>query len=159
MSWYFKAGLSAVVVACALLLVPTSVLARYPYDNGHHYGQLSNPGHHYGQLKHHKTPPVTPPSPGPKPKPNPGPVGTLAHHNLGSGAQPTTGESSWIPDFSLLLPAPTALSDQVQFGDWARGSDQDWLLLVILPALLAVWLWVFARAARSASRRRRQSPA
>ena len=42
MVWFFRAGMSVVVVACALLLVPVSALARYPDDNGHHYGQLSN---------------------------------------------------------------------------------------------------------------------
>ena len=149
MSWFFKAGLSAVMVAGVVVLFPISGLARYPDDNGHHYGQLSNPGHHYGQLKHHQAPaPSPPPAPTPSPRPGPATVVSLVADVISS-----------IPDLPIVMPVQQAPSDQVSLGGSAANEEEDWLVLLILPALLAVWLLVFARAALTASRRPRKSAA
>jgi len=40
--------------------------------------------------------------------------------------------------------------------DSTPSSAESWLLLLILPAMVAVWLLVFARAALAAGRRRRR---
>jgi len=153
--------MSVVVVACALLLVPVSALARYPDDNGHHYGQLSNPGHHYGQLKHHQAPPPAP-APNPAPKPNPVTAGSTASHSAGNGtsASHSTRETYGIPDLPVTLPVQNIGTGQIDFANAAAGNNLDWLLLVLLPSLLAIWLLIAARGAQAATRRRtRKAPA
>jgi hypothetical protein len=168
--WFFKAGLSAVMVAGMVVLIPIGALARYPDDNGHHYGQLSNPGHHYGQLsnpghhygqlKHDQAPAANPPAaPTPSPGSHPVTLGSLVADVVSSGQHPTSGDASSIPDLPIVLPVQDSPSGQVRFEDSAPAHEQDWMLLLILPALLAVWLLVFARAALAASRRRRKSAA
>ncbi len=165
MSRFFRAGMSVVVVACALLLVPISALARYPDDNGHHYGQLSNPGHHFGQLKHHQAPPPAPaPNPAPRPGPKPHPVtgGSSANHSAATGtsAGQPTNETAGVPDLPVTLPLQNVGAGQIDFGYPPDGNKLDWLLLVILPALLAIWLLIAARGALAAARRRtRKAPA
>lgn len=160
MSWFFKAGLSAVMVAGVVVLFPISGLARYPDDNGHHYGQLSNPGHHYGQLKHHQAPaPSPPPAPTPSPRPGPATVVSLVADVISSIPDHSSGDGSSIPDLPIVMPVQQAPSDQVSLGGSAANEEEDWLVLLILPALLAVWLLVFARAALTASRRPRKSAA
>jgi len=157
--------MSVVVVACALLLVPISALARYPDDNGHHYGQLSNPGHHFGQLKHHQAPPPAPaPNPAPRPGPKPHPVtgGSSANHSAATGtsAGQPTNETAGVPDLPVTLPLQNVEAGQIDFGYPPDGNKLDWLLLVILPALLAIWLLIAARGALAAARRRtRKAPA
>lgn len=172
MSWFFKAGLSAGLVACALLLVPLSALARYPDDNGHHYGQISNPGnhYHYGWLKNGKqVPPVVTPPPAPTPPPHPGPYPQpgphpQSHPATGSQGADTPvvdsgGESSGIPDLPIVLPAGIGPDGQIQLGDGATAGALDWLILLILPGLAAIWLLVLARAVLEAAKRRRRSAA
>ena len=165
MSRFFRAGMSVVVVACALLLVPISALARYPDDNGHHYGQLSNPGRHFGQLKHHQAPPPAPaPNPAPRPGPKPHPVtgGSSANHSAANGtsAGQPTNETSGVPDLPVALPLQNVGAGQIDFGYPPDGNKLDWPLLVILPALLAIWLLIAARGSLAAARRRtRKAPA
>src|SRR6266576_672348 len=127
--------MSVVVVACALLLFPATALARYPDDNGHHYGQLSNPGHHYCQLKHHQGPAPAPlPNPKPAPKPHPLAGGTAANHPaVASEVGQSASETSGIPDLPATLPTGSFGASQIGFGDTPGGKNQDWLLLVILP--------------------------
>ncbi len=155
MSRFFRAGMSVVAVACALLLVPISALARYPDDNGHHYGQLSNPGHHFGQLKHHQAPPPAP-APNPAPKPHPVTGGSTANDSGGTASSVghSTDETSGVPDLPVTLPLQSVGAGQIDFGYSPDGDKLDWLLLVILPALLASWLLIAARGALSAARRR-----
>lgn len=158
MSWFCRAGLSAVVVACAFVLAPVTALARYPDDNGHHYGQLSNPGHHYGQLKHQQAPPPAP-APSPAPRPHPGVPGgsanTPRHVVNPVGGQPSAGGSS-IPDLPITFPLPGVETPEVQLvGSAPDTAAADWLLLVILPALAALWVMVFSRTAGAARRRRK----
>ena len=157
MSWFCKAG-APFVVACAIVLTPVTALARYPDDNGNHYGQLYVMGHHYGQLKHQQTPPPPAPTPAPSPRPHhpstSGPSGTSTEV-MHTGSGQSSGEESSIPDLPVTLPMPEVPAPQVQLvGSTPAGGDLDWLLLVILPALAAVWVIAFARTAEKARRRR-----
>jgi hypothetical protein len=78
--------------------------------------------------------------------------------NTGSG-QPAE-EVPLIPDLPIvLLPVPEVPAPQVKVVASVPGNALDWLVLVILPALLAIWLLVFARAALAAARRRRKAEA
>jgi hypothetical protein len=159
-SWFFKAGLSAVMVAGVVVSIPISAMARYPDDNGHHYGQLSNPGHHYGQLKHHRAPAPNPsPASTPSTRPGPATVVALVADVISSVPDHSSGDGSSIPDLPIVMPVQQAPSDQVSLGGSAPNDEADWLVLLILPALLAVWLLLFARAALTASRRRGKSAA
>jgi hypothetical protein len=159
-SWFCKAG-APLVVVCALVLTPVTALARYPDDNGHHYGQLYVMGHHYGQLKHQQTPtpPPAPPTPLPASTPAPhhgsGGPPTTSTHVLHTGTGQSTGNESSIPDLPVTLPVPGAETPQVQLvgSTPPGGGGLDWLLLLILPTLAAVWVMVFARATERARRR------
>ena len=162
MSWFCKAG-APITVVCALVLTPVTALARSPDDNGNHYGQLYVMGHHYGQLKHQQQPP--PPAPTPPPATTPTPhhgsggatsTSTLALH---TGTGPASGDQSSMPDLPVTLPMPGAETPQVELaGSTPSGGGLDWLLLLVLPALAAVWVMVFARASEKA-RRRTKAPA
>jgi len=166
-SWFFKAGLSAGLVACALLLVPVGALARYPDDNGNHYGQISNPGHHYhyGWLRNGKqVPPANPPptpQPGPQPQPGPHPQShpVTGSQGLLAPVEAPTGESPWNPDLRIGLPITIGPGGQIKLGEGAADVALDWLILLVLPGLAAIWLLVFARAAWEAARRRPRSAA
>jgi hypothetical protein len=127
---------------------------------GNHYGQLSNPGHHYGQLKH-KTPPPSPnPNPNPNPNPTPQPV---TNPGGGSGSTSSTynntsgltdgGATSTIP-VTVTLPPQDKTSARVA-PDSLPQDALDWLLLLLLPALLAVWVIAAAGLTRNAATRLR----
>src|SRR5256885_6023849 len=146
--------MSVVVVACALLLVPTSALARSPEDNGHHYGQLSNPGHHFGQPKHPQAPPSAPaPNPAPRPGPKPQPVtgGSTANDSGGTASSVghSTDETSGVPDLPVTLPLQSVGAGQIDFGYSPDGDQLGGLLLVLLPAVLADWPVIAAPGAVS----------
>lgn len=113
----------------------------------------SNRGHHYGQLKHPKV--VPPPSPSPSPSPAPNPGGQPA---------PTVH-----PALAITVTTPAPLSISISLGPVAspfaggviepvaglpqlRGDENDWLLLLILPSLMAVWLTAAVGLARRLSR-------
>lgn len=160
MSWFFKAGLTGLAVACLFVLAAVTALARYPYDNGNHYGQLWNPGHHYGQLKHAQNPPVPTPAPTPTPTPNRGtqpagggsPAVVPGAHKQGAGGT-DAGTTSGVPDLPVTLPAGGP-SDEVSFTDTSAPSGPlDWLLLLLVPALAALWVLSGARTAQRASQR------
>ena len=161
--WFFRAGMSAVAVACAFLLFPATALARYPDDNGHHYGQLGNPGHHYGQLKHNQSPPpatVPPPGqPATRPQPLPGAPGAGNPARGATTVDQAVGAASGISEMPVTLPVGSVGATQIGFGNPPAGNNQDWLVLVLLPALIAVWLLLVARGALDATRRRRKRAA
>jgi hypothetical protein len=160
-SWFCRAGLSAVVVGCAVVLVPVTALARYPDDNGHHYGQLYVMGHHYGQLKHQQAPPPAPVPPPVHGKPGGSPSGGGDHGPaVGGGGSSTGGDESSIPEVPVMLPLPGGNTPQVDLVDSSPGRGGfEWLLLLILPLLAAVWLTAMARFADKASKRRSSAPA
>ena len=118
-----------------------------------------NHGHHYGQLKHHQVtsppPPVPTPTPHPVVQPTPN-VAPIIH-------TPAAGNVALVP---VAQPAPvSAQPDPIvsvapvielnQAVDSAAGQF-DWLLLLILPFLLAVWLIAFVGLARRLSGARRK---
>jgi hypothetical protein len=138
-----RAGLfgSAFFVAAVLALAPATALA---YNSNNH-------GHHYGQLKHRQ---VSAPNPPPAVHLNPtqasGPT-TASHLSTGGSApavQPVT-----------TIPLPAADPIEVVAARPERNPGMSWLVLLILPALLAVWLMVFARGAVTVSRLMRRTPA
>jgi len=161
---FFRAALAAAVAACALLAGAGSALAYNSDNNGHHYGWYNRNGNHYGLLKHHLLPPPAPipqPVPVPAPKPNPKPHPSAGPSSLlhTVSGQPAEEESS-IPDLPLVVaPMPEAAAPQVKLVDSVPGNPFEWLVLVILPALGAIWLLLFARAALAAARRRRKTEA
>lgn len=158
---HVAARVAACAVMTAVAMVLFSAIAVYAKSdpdnpNGSHDGLLNNPGHHYGQLKH-QSPPATPP---PVATPLQIPVAPLLSNALhpATASQPSavTGPqlSPRIPHLRLtfrILPAEEfTLADQQPAIDglW-------WLLLLILPLLLAIWVLVATRLAATGVRRLR----
>ena len=160
----------ALAVAGAVVVMPLAAFAKdnpgtpsgRPGNPGHHYGEISNPGHHYGQLKHHPAP--TPnPSPNPTPNPTTHPTTNPGHHTgtpqpavvlAGHGATSSETVSSGVSDVTIGAPAQNQVQNSAATEIPANVWDLEWLLLLILPALLAIWVIVAARIVRSALRRR-----
>ena len=119
-----------------------------------------NHGHHYGQLKHH---PVTAPSP----IPTPVPVPTPTSHPV---VQPTPSVAPVIPTprpvnvpvapvqqpaaspqaSPIAVPSPVQVTIQVSQAA-ASTDENDWLLLLLLPTLIAIWLIAAVGLARRLS--------
>ncbi len=162
------AAMSVLAAIALMVLSAVTVSAAPGPDNpgnhwgkccnpGNHYGQISNPGHHYayGRYKHLPTPP--PPSPGPITNPGSHPTGNPAvthegaqGNGVGAGGPITPGETSTLPDLPVVLPGQN--SPQLQLTASPSGDGQAWMLLLILPLLLAVWVIVAARLAQRALR-------
>ena len=165
-SAHVAAALALVSAALVLFATATVYAKDVPSGRagnpGNHYGEISNPGHHYGQYKHQ--PPVTAPSPQPQQQPTPQPVTHPGAGGQGSSAvaspsapAPTAGPS--VPDLPIALPPATHPSGAISF---ANAEAQDafwWLILLILPALLAVWVIVAGRIVKRLARTRRESAA
>ena len=135
-----EAGLfgSAAIVGVVLALAPVSALA---FNSNNH-------GHHYGQLKHQQAPPPNPPpSVGTLPTVT-GPTAAVHHLTATVAGQSRAG----IAGPPVLLPVPVIIRAPRPAGDGV-----SWLVLLILPSLVAVWVMVFARAAVRMSRRMRAS--
>ena len=152
---------SAVMVAIALVLFSTTlVYAKGDPDNpnGSHDGLLNNPGHHYGQLKHQPPAPVQNPLPTPAPTHAPVPAQSpaataqpAARPSPLSESQPT----SKVPDVPVVT-LPTQPSGQISVAAARPAGDALWwLLLLVLPLLLAIWVLAFTRLAFNALLRRR----
>lgn len=148
---------SAVMVAIALVLFSTTlVYAKGDPDNpnGSHDGLLNNPGHHYGQLKHQQPPPPVPnplPTPAPTraPVPPQSPAATAqpaGHPSPHAQSQPT----SKVPDLPATLPAQPSGQISVAAARPA-GDGLWWLVLLVLPLLLVIWVLVFTRLALRAA--------
>jgi len=118
-----------------------------------------NHGHHYGQLKHPEVtsppPPVPTPTPHPivQPTPNVAPVvHTPAARNISAGPvlQPAPVSASPAPIAAPVAPV-------IQLNRAADSAGQyDWLLALILPLLLAVWLIALVGLARRLSGARKR---
>lgn len=109
----------------SVLLLAVSSLAVYADANP------ANRGHHYGQLKHRQT--QTPiPAPNPNPNPNRGSSGAPA-------AAPQSLHAVTLPALKLVPVAQT--SAQVKpAAPHAPAFPWWWLVLVLPPALAALWL-------------------
>jgi hypothetical protein len=159
---FSKAGSAAVMAVCLIALTPAGVLASTT-NPGHHYGKLNNPGHHYGQLKHHHTPAPSPqpqPNPQPAPAPGSGPAAGGHYRTLVAATQPEPfsvgGAAVGIPNFPFVFPVATERGTDIASAPAGPWGATDWLILVVLPLLLAIWLLVMARLALAAARRRRR---
>jgi len=149
-----------VLIALAVSSV-MSVSAKDPDNpNGSHDGLINNPGHHYGQLKHNQPPPTPDPQPAPAPNPQPGTAPGTHGSGANAGNTVLTGLSLSIPGFSAT--AAQGLHTAVRLGraaSWEPQGGLDWLILLVLPLLLAVWLIVAARMVDNAMRGTRRSRA
>ena len=144
--------IAAVASLSSLALVAASNITAFAAPDP------DNHGHHYGQLKHH---PVASPSPVPVPTPHPvvQPAPTVAPvvHPPGAGiinAVPVQHPApvSAPPEAITSPVAPVIELNQAP----DPGAQFDWLLLLILPSLLAVWLIAFVGLARQLSRVRKK---
>lgn len=111
----------------------------------------ANEGHHYGQLKHPKTPPT--PSPSPSPAPNPGgqPAPTV-HPAVVITVKTPAPISISISVGPIASPVASGLIEPVAGLPQLAGNEDDWLLLLILPSLIAVWLIAAVGLARRIAR-------
>lgn len=118
-----------------------------------------NHGHHYGQLKHQlvTSPPPPVPTPTPHPVVQPTPYVAPVIHTPAAGSvaagpveqpAPVSGTSDPIMSVAPVIELNQAV-------DSAAGQF-DWLLVLILPLLLAVWLIAFVGLARRLSGARRK---
>lgn len=131
-----KAGLfgSGVLVAVGLALAPATALA---YNGNNH-------GHHYGQLKHRAQPP-----------PQPGSGLSAAVQTAAAGASGPVAKANQ----SLQAPVPEKAlpgAPPVRLASARSRDDLGWLILLVLPLLVAIWLLVFARGAIAFARRGEQ---
>ena len=153
------AGAVLTTTASLLLTVVNVYATDWPGNPGNHFGEIANPGHHYGQLKHQPTPS---PSPAPTPAPTSipptstdqppatAPSGTTS---VGTSTDPAGAVSTGVAAQPATLPVSNPQSTTASIKAPAGHPDGlSWLVLLILPALIAVWLMVFARAAQTAVR-------
>jgi len=125
-----------------------------------------NEGHHYGQLKHPKHPPVPNPSPSPAPTPVPTPLpSTNPLHTIVPSIEAVTApvapgtahSSESVLVVPAVSPSPIRGQSRAALNQRAPQDPLWWLVLVILPALLAIWLIVLKRlTGRAASQPRTQ---
>lgn len=140
--------IAAVASLSSLALVAASNTAAFAAPNP------DNHGHHYGQLKHRPVasppPPVPTPAPHPivQPTPNVAPVIHTPQAGIVNAvpvAQPAPVSAS--PDKVGTPVAPVIRLNRAT----DPGGQFDWLLVLILPSLMAVWLIAFVGLARRLS--------
>lgn len=144
--------IAAVASLSSLALVGASSITAFAAPNP------DNHGHHYGQLKHHPVtsppPPVPAPTSHPVVQPTPSVVYVVQTAPAGSVAAAPVQQPAPVsapPDTIATPVAPVIkLSQAVD-----SAGQFDWLLLLILPSLLAVWLIAFVALARRLSVARR----
>jgi hypothetical protein len=147
----FSIRIAAVASLSSLALVAASNVTAFAAPNP------DNHGHHYGQLKHHhpvtSPPPVPIPQPVVQPTPNVAPViPTPAAGNANAVPVQQSAPLSTAPDTIASPLAPVIVLSQA-----AEPSGQyDWLLLLLLPSLLAVWLIALVGLARRMSGARKK---
>jgi hypothetical protein len=135
--------IAAVASLSSLALVAASPVDAFAAPNP------NNHGHHYGQLKHQRV--TSPPPPAPAPTPHSvvqpttsGAPISQAVRAGSAGAAPVEQAGTTLPD---AIASPVAPVIQLQQAAVPAGQ-LDWLLLLILPSLLAVWLIAFVGLAR-----------
>lgn len=161
-SLHVAAALGLTSAAVVLFSIGTAYAKDVPSGRdgnpGNHYGEISNPGHHYGQFKHQPVPTPTPP-PQPQPAPQPathpssGGGGTHSVTAVSTPAAPAPNPSS-VSDVPIVVPPITRPADNVVVANPDTSDALWWLVLVILPLLLAVWAIAFGRIVRRLTRRR-----
>ena len=125
----------------SLLFLAASTIPVYADANP------NNPGHHYGQLKHAKASPVPIPSPAPVPTPasSPAPVNHPAIVPASNGADRAPAATVPAPVSSPAPVTKVPVADKLKAIPGAVPDPVWWLLLTILPLLLAAWLIAFRR--------------
>ncbi|HEX2646761.1 MAG TPA: hypothetical protein VHO95_06010 [Candidatus Dormibacteraeota bacterium] len=109
-----------------------------------------NEGHHYGQIKHPKHPPVPTPTPAPTPAPVPLPS-TNPVHPTAPSTNPVVAPAGTAHSSKTAVHVPVAGLSPIHAQSRAgskQPAPQDplwWLVLVILPALMAIWLIALKR--------------
>lgn len=157
---------AALVVFATATVYAKDVPSGRAGNPGNHYGEINNRGHHYGQYKHQ--PPVTPPSPQPQPQPQStpgavkqpatgGPGAAAIRSSIASAPAPAASAGSSIVDVPIVSPPATHPADNVVFATPAGEDPLWWIVLLILPALLAVWVIVAGRMVRRLTRTRTES--
>ncbi len=147
-------GLVAFVVA----LSPTPILAASSGPACGH-ANVSNPGHHYGLIKNGCMPsrPVTPsPSSAPASNPPPAGVGNTARQII-SGAPLSSTPAHAI---RASEPSPAIAIKSVGAVDPANAPSGDrnlWVVMALLPTMLALWVLLVVGASASALHRLRQA--
>ena len=153
---------ASVLVTIGLVFSTAVVLAKENPGNhfgkennpGHHYGQLDNPGNHFGQLKHTPQPPVVAPPPQPVTSATaPGDTPLVVVPASAPGL--TDGGASSLPDLPVALPPQGQTSSRSA----SLGDGLEWLILLVLPSLLAVLAIAAARIAMTATKRRQAARA
>ncbi len=139
-------------VLTSLVLLGFSSLAVYADFNPN--PNPNNRGHHYGWLRHNHTPT---PTPTPAPGPTPAPVGSgtqgsgvVTSGHRSSGSQSGVGLAGAVPHLNLgvlqLVPTRQTGGADVNPVQPPQGGDPWWwLVLVLLPALAALWAIAFRR--------------
>ena len=142
-----KTRAAALAGFLALALLPVSGLSVSADANP------SNHGHHYGQLKHRAGPPppptVTPPTTNAPPPPAGGP----------GGAQNPTGADTSMPlprlEVKLILPRVPMGEVNIVRAVPERDSNLWWLLVVLVIALAALWIFAALQLGRASLKSRR----
>jgi hypothetical protein len=145
--------IAAVASVSSLALVAASNITAFAAPDP------DNHGHHYGQLKHQ---PVASPPPVPVPTPHPvvQPAPTVAPviHVPGAGVVNAVPVQQPAPVFTPPEAVTSPVAPVIQLNQAADAASQlDWLLLLILPSLLAVWLIALVGLGRKLSVARRKS--
>jgi hypothetical protein len=146
--------IAAVASLSSLALVTASNITAFAAPDP------DNHGHHYGQLKHHQ--PVA--SPPPVPVPTPRPVVQPSPNVAPVIQTPRPGDVNAVP---VQQPAPVSapadriaspVTPVIQLNQASDSAGElEWLLLLILPLLLAVWLIAVAGLARRLSGARKKA--
>jgi hypothetical protein len=143
------ARFAAAAVSALAFAVATATIPVYADANP------NNEGHHYGQLKHPKTQPVPSPLPAPSPVPTTNPPSTIVPTTIVPAVTAIIaggsnhGASSSDLASQLPLTAPTQIANPREGSvrtSPAQPTPLDslwWLVLLILPALVATWLMSF----------------
>ncbi|HET7421841.1 MAG TPA: hypothetical protein VFL27_15785 [Candidatus Dormibacteraeota bacterium] len=112
----------------------------------------NNRGHHYGQQKHQHPAPTPAPTPAPQPSAHPTPAIVPPQSTVTQPAiTPAAHQPAAAPTPAVTVPSPVSNRARITEPVAPAGAD-DWLLLLVLPTLIAVWLIAALGLARLASR-------
>jgi hypothetical protein len=140
--------IAAVASLSSLALVAASSITAFAAPNP------DNHGHHYGQLKHHHPvtlpPPLPVPTPHPVVQPSPNVAPVIHTPRAGTVSAAPVQQPAPVSAASGTIASPVAPVIQLNQASDSAGQ-LEWLLLLILPSLLAVWLIAFAGLARRLS--------
>ena len=145
--------IAAVASLSSLALVAASNITAFAAPDP------DNHGHHYGQLKHQPAsspPPVPLPTPHPVVQPSPNVAPVIHTPRAGNVSAVPVQQPASVSAPSETIPSP--VEPVIQLDQAIDNAGQyDWLLLLILPSLLAVWLIALVGLARRFSGARKKA--